>query len=110
MALHQVSTGPAGAMTAHGLLGVASGDDVPAEPALRIQLSALQAMCRQVFGFRLAMIALATPFAVSRRGIRLADRPRRRRDPGHLHGLVRTLPRLGALRPAAAAASLAVRH
>lgn len=64
MALHQVSTGPAGAMTEHGLLGVASGDDVPAEPALRIQLSALQAMCRQVFGFRLAMIALATPFAV----------------------------------------------
>ncbi|MGP3984246.1 sensor histidine kinase [Streptomyces sp. KR80] len=36
-----------------------------AEPALRIQLSALQAMCRQVFGFRLAMIGLATPFALS---------------------------------------------
>ncbi|WP_443057859.1 sensor histidine kinase [Streptomyces sp. KLMMK] len=34
------------------------------EPALRIQLSALQALCRQVFGFRLAMIALATPFAL----------------------------------------------
>lgn len=33
-------------------------------PALRIQLSALQALCRQVFGFRLAMIALATPFAL----------------------------------------------
>ncbi|MET7618308.1 histidine kinase [Streptomyces sp. NPDC005408] len=51
-------------MTADGVLGVASGDVVPAEPALKIQLSALQAMCRQVFGFRLAMIALATPFAV----------------------------------------------
>ncbi|MFI9721725.1 sensor histidine kinase [Streptomyces sp. NPDC052396] len=35
-----------------------------APPALRIQLSALQALCRQVFGFRLAMIALATPFAL----------------------------------------------
>nr|WP_229899538.1 histidine kinase [Streptomyces hiroshimensis] len=40
------------------------------EPALRIQLGALQALCRQVFGFRLAMIALATPFALygARRG------------------------------------------
>lgn len=35
-----------------------------AEPTLRLQLSALQALCRQVFGFRLAMIALATPFAI----------------------------------------------
>ncbi len=29
-----------------------------------IQISALQAMCRQVFGFRLAMIALAAPSAL----------------------------------------------
>lgn len=35
-------------------------------PALSIQLNALQAMCRQVFGFRLAMIAMATPFAIDR--------------------------------------------
>lgn len=32
--------------------------------ALPIQISALQAMCRQVFGFRLAMIALAAPSAL----------------------------------------------
>ncbi|WP_327325778.1 histidine kinase [Streptomyces sp. NBC_01210] len=64
MVLHPVSTGPAGIVTADGLLGVATGDAAPAEPALKIQLSALQAMCRQVFGFRLAMIALATPFAI----------------------------------------------
>ncbi|MFI6699738.1 sensor histidine kinase [Streptomyces sp. NPDC050509] len=34
-------------------------------PALPIQINALQAMCRQVFGFRLAMIAMATPFALA---------------------------------------------
>ncbi|MEU2432890.1 histidine kinase [Streptomyces sp. NPDC007861] len=33
-------------------------------PAFAIQVNALQAMCRQVFGFRLAMIAVATPFAI----------------------------------------------
>ncbi|MGW2423591.1 sensor histidine kinase [Streptomyces sp. NPDC001709] len=31
---------------------------------MKIQVSALQAMCRQVFGFRLAMIALAAPAAL----------------------------------------------
>ncbi|MFD5424648.1 sensor histidine kinase [Streptomyces sp. NPDC127084] len=40
----------------------------PAEPGWLpppgIQVNALQALCRQVFGFRLAMIALATPFAI----------------------------------------------
>ncbi|MFD5334969.1 sensor histidine kinase [Streptomyces hawaiiensis] len=36
----------------------------PANPAIDIQVNALQAMCRQVFGFRLAMIALATPTAL----------------------------------------------
>ncbi|MER7402132.1 histidine kinase [Streptomyces sp. NPDC000070] len=36
----------------------------PANPAIPIQINALQAMCRQVFGFRLAMIALATPSAL----------------------------------------------
>ncbi|MFF2845281.1 sensor histidine kinase [Streptomyces sp. NPDC058001] len=39
-------------------------DDAPA-PSLRIQLSALQALCRQVCGVRLAMIALGTPFALT---------------------------------------------
>ncbi|MGW1406354.1 sensor histidine kinase [Streptomyces sp. NPDC002403] len=38
--------------------------DPGARPAFAIQLNALQAMCRQVFGFRLAMIAVATPFAI----------------------------------------------
>ncbi|WP_338672518.1 histidine kinase [Streptomyces sp. SCSIO 30461] len=33
-------------------------------PPPGIQVNALQALCRQVFGFRLAMIAIATPFAV----------------------------------------------
>ncbi|MFG2403661.1 sensor histidine kinase [Streptomyces brevispora] len=36
-----------------------------AQPAFTIQLNALQAMCRQVFGFRLAMTAIATPFAIA---------------------------------------------
>ncbi|MFJ4963494.1 histidine kinase [Streptomyces sp. NPDC088729] len=36
----------------------------PARPAFAIQVNALQAMCRQVFGFRLAMIAIATPYAI----------------------------------------------
>ncbi|MFH9010370.1 sensor histidine kinase [Streptomyces sp. NPDC017943] len=36
----------------------------PAGPAIDIQVNALQALCRQVFGFRLAMIALATPTAL----------------------------------------------
>ncbi|WBO64135.1 sensor histidine kinase [Streptomyces camelliae] len=36
----------------------------PSEPSVKIQVSALQALCRQVFGFRLAMIALAAPAAL----------------------------------------------
>ncbi|MFF5894981.1 sensor histidine kinase [Streptomyces argenteolus] len=40
--------------------------DPGARPAFALQVNALQAMCRQVFGFRLAMIAIATPFAVDR--------------------------------------------
>jgi signal transduction histidine kinase len=36
------------------------------EPPLTLQLNALQALCRQVFGFRLVMILLAAPFALSR--------------------------------------------
>ena len=35
-----------------------------AAPALPLQVNALQAMCRQVFAFRLAMIALAAPAAL----------------------------------------------
>ncbi|MET9364906.1 histidine kinase [Streptomyces sp. NPDC006632] len=37
---------------------------VPA-PTLALQINALQAMCRQVFGFRLAMIAIGAPFALA---------------------------------------------
>ncbi|MGA5359109.1 histidine kinase [Streptomyces purpurascens] len=39
-------------------------DDAPTSPAIDIQVNALQALSRQVFGFRLAMIALATPTAL----------------------------------------------
>ncbi|OAR24565.1 two-component sensor histidine kinase [Streptomyces sp. ERV7] len=41
------------------------------EPEVSLQLNALQALCRQVFLFRLAMIGLATPFALanSARGV-----------------------------------------
>ncbi|MHC3393553.1 sensor histidine kinase [Streptomyces lavendulocolor] len=35
-----------------------------AAPSLPLQINALQALCRQVFGFRLAMIVLASPFAL----------------------------------------------
>ncbi|MER7759128.1 histidine kinase [Streptomyces sp. NPDC097619] len=37
-----------------------------AVPGPALQLNALQALCRQVFGFRLAMIALGTPIALGR--------------------------------------------
>ncbi|WP_107501147.1 histidine kinase [Streptomyces xinghaiensis] len=47
------------ATTAH----VPVADD---EQGLRLQLNALQALARHVFGFRLAMIALGTPFALHR--------------------------------------------
>ncbi|MGI5480967.1 sensor histidine kinase [Streptomyces lavendofoliae] len=36
----------------------------PEPPSLPLQINALQALCRQVFGFRLAMIVLASPFAL----------------------------------------------
>ncbi|MFF3749823.1 sensor histidine kinase [Streptomyces sp. NPDC002018] len=41
-------------------------------PTLAIQVNALQALCRQVFAFRLAMIALAAPFALDRTASGLA--------------------------------------
>ncbi|MFE5485968.1 sensor histidine kinase [Streptomyces sp. NPDC056527] len=37
---------------------------VPVAVSVSIEVNALQAMCRQVFGFRLAMIALASPTAL----------------------------------------------
>ncbi|MFC9757196.1 sensor histidine kinase [Streptomyces sp. NPDC056921] len=47
--------------------------DPGSRPAFAIQLNALQAMCRQVFGFRLAMIAMATPFAIGHTASGLAS-------------------------------------
>lgn len=44
----------------------ATSPAVAADPGLGLQLSALQAMSRQVFGFRLAMIAVASPIALLR--------------------------------------------
>ncbi|MFJ9537760.1 sensor histidine kinase [Streptomyces sp. NPDC101225] len=46
----------------------------PAPEAIPIQINALQAMCRQVFGFRLAMIALAAPAALLNASPGLATR------------------------------------
>ncbi|MET7680314.1 histidine kinase [Streptomyces sp. NPDC005423] len=44
--------------------GPAKTADPADDRTIPIQVSALQAMCRQVFGFRLAMIALASPSAL----------------------------------------------
>jgi len=45
-----------------GLLGPAGRADEP--PSEQVQVRALQALCRQVFGFRLAMIVVAAPAAL----------------------------------------------
>ncbi|MEU9197045.1 histidine kinase [Streptomyces hundungensis] len=42
-----------------------AGDATLPEPAITLQVNALQALCRHVFLFRLAMIALGTPLALS---------------------------------------------
>ncbi|WUK85576.1 histidine kinase [Streptomyces sp. NBC_00366] len=44
------------------------------DPTIPIQINALQAMCRQVFGFRLAMIALSAPAALLNASPGLATR------------------------------------
>ncbi|WP_418958838.1 sensor histidine kinase [Streptomyces tritici] len=49
--------------------GISGGLPQPAiepAPGIPIQINALQALCRQLFGFRLAMTALATPFALAK--------------------------------------------
>lgn len=46
----------------HGVVG--SGGAGRAEPAITVQVAALQALCRQVFGFRLVMLAVASPIAL----------------------------------------------
>ncbi|MEU5766229.1 histidine kinase [Streptomyces asoensis] len=60
------------AATAAGAVGAGAGGcrrgedggGAPGAEDVRLQVNALQAMCRQVFGFRLAMIAVATPAAL----------------------------------------------
>ncbi|WP_443056165.1 sensor histidine kinase [Streptomyces sp. IBSBF 3136] len=47
-----------------GPQATAAAAGVLPEPSEKIQVRALQAMCRQVFGFRLAMIVLAAPAAL----------------------------------------------
>ncbi|WP_428986041.1 sensor histidine kinase [Streptomyces pyxinae] len=44
--------------------GPGPGDRPGDRPGVALQVNALQALCRQVFGLRLAMIGMATPFAV----------------------------------------------
>ncbi|MFD0223648.1 histidine kinase [Streptomyces hirsutus] len=44
------------------------GTSPPPAPDVDLQINALQALCRQVFGFRLAMIALAAPAALLNAG------------------------------------------
>ncbi|GAA2242692.1 ATPase [Streptomyces ruber] len=57
-------------MCRHGtrLRGVPSGylaDDVPAPASLRLQLNALQSLCRQTIAVRLAALVVGTPFAMA---------------------------------------------
>ncbi|MFE9439460.1 sensor histidine kinase [Streptomyces sp. NPDC006602] len=69
--------GPPAADDESGTGGAGGNLENPAEgrvqknasaPALSVQVNALQAMCRQVFGFRLAMIAVAAPAALLNAG------------------------------------------
>ncbi|MBD0843099.1 sensor histidine kinase [Streptomyces sp. TRM68416] len=62
---HESRTGGAGGNEnpAEGRVPPATPAPAPA-PGLTLQVNALQAMCRQVFGFRLAMIALSAPVAL----------------------------------------------
>lgn len=52
------------AFAARGRAPAWSGDR--SAPSLALQVNALQALCRQVFAFRLVMIALGTPLVLSR--------------------------------------------
>ena len=40
-------------------------DDAPPPASVRLQLNALQALCRQAFAVRMTMLALGTPFAMT---------------------------------------------
>ncbi|WP_223180521.1 sensor histidine kinase [Streptomyces griseicoloratus] len=58
-----VTAAVAGSEAAHSQDPVPGPTPGPA-PAITLQVNALQALCRQVFGFRLAMIAVAAPAAL----------------------------------------------
>lgn len=53
-------------------------DDAPAPPTLRLQLGALQTLCRQTFAVRLAALLVGTPFALANTG---TGAPATRRSP-----------------------------
>ncbi|MYR41992.1 two-component sensor histidine kinase [Streptomyces sp. SID5910] len=59
---------PAARDATQGPPSVPGPEEPVREPALSLQVNALQALCRQVFGFRLAMIALAAPAALLNAG------------------------------------------
>ncbi|MEU1535644.1 sensor histidine kinase [Streptomyces fagopyri] len=60
--------GEAGETASHWPGGAGPGylaDDAPAPGSVRLQLNALQALCRQAFAVRLAAIAIGAPFAMA---------------------------------------------
>lgn len=65
-AAHAATSGASNAAPTGATAAAAPAVTAPTlpEPSMKIQVSALQAMCRQVFGFRLAMIAVAAPAAL----------------------------------------------
>ncbi|MFI6561565.1 histidine kinase [Streptomyces sp. NPDC050534] len=68
------STGGAGVNPNPAEGRVPTQQPAPGNATIPIQVNALQAMCRQVFGFRLAMIALAAPAALVNASPGLATR------------------------------------
>ncbi|MGV9920666.1 sensor histidine kinase [Streptomyces cellulosae] len=57
-------------LTGSATRGARASEEPPASPVsdTRLQVNALQALCRQAFGFRLAMIAVAAPSALLNAG------------------------------------------
>lgn len=75
-AVRQPHAGTSTGATAGATVGAAEGEKAPQgpPPSEKLQISALQAMCRHVFAFRLAMIALAAPAALLNAAPGLATR------------------------------------
>lgn len=61
-------------MPTHAQAREPAPEPAPGDITIPLQVNALQAMCRQVFGFRLAMIALAAPAALLNAAPGLATR------------------------------------